>query len=114
VQLWPGYFTSINPNTSGIVLIADVAHKVLRTGTRQSVCVCVSAFLHLYVTCSADTVLDNMYEIMEANRHLREQAYREIVMSQLIGQIVLTRYNNRTYRIDDIAWYPLSLSLSVC
>ncbi len=33
VELWPGYFTSINPNQEGVMLIADVAHKVLRTGT---------------------------------------------------------------------------------
>jgi aubergine-like protein len=32
VQLWPGYFTSISPSQKGIMLIADVAHKVLRTG----------------------------------------------------------------------------------
>jgi len=32
VQLWPGYFASINPTEMGIALVADVAHKVLRTG----------------------------------------------------------------------------------
>ena len=32
IQLWPGYFTSISTNQKGIMLIADVAHKVLRTG----------------------------------------------------------------------------------
>jgi aubergine-like protein len=37
VQLWPGYFTSISPNQKGIVLIADVAHKVLRTGDHFNV-----------------------------------------------------------------------------
>ena len=25
-------------------------------------------------------------------------------MRQLVGTVVVTRYNNRTYRIDDIAW----------
>lgn len=32
VELWPGYFTSISPNEKGIMLVADVSHKVLRTG----------------------------------------------------------------------------------
>jgi len=77
VELWPGYFTSINPNQVGMMLIADVTHKVLRT----------------------DTVLDFMYEL-SSNRN----NWKEIVNSQMIGQIVLTRYNNRTYRVDDVMW----------
>jgi aubergine len=34
VQLWPGYFTAISPTHGGIVLVADVAHRILRTGTQ--------------------------------------------------------------------------------
>lgn len=79
VQLWPGYFTSISPNQKGIVLIADVAHKVLRT----------------------DTVLDFLIEAQATKR----QAFRSYVVEQLVGTIVITRYNNRTYRIDDIDWH---------
>lgn len=30
--------------------------------------------------------------------------YQDEVQRQLLGTIVLTRYNNKTYRIDDIAW----------
>lgn len=30
--------------------------------------------------------------------------YRECVEKDIIGTCVLTRYNNKTYRIDDIAW----------
>ena len=29
---------------------------------------------------------------------------------QLVGTIVLTRYNNKTYRIDDIAWDETPMS----
>ena len=25
-------------------------------------------------------------------------------MRQVVGTVVVTRYNNRTYRVDDIAW----------
>ncbi len=32
VELWPGFVTSVNINAKGIVLIAEIAHKVLRTG----------------------------------------------------------------------------------
>ena len=30
--------------------------------------------------------------------------FKEEAARKLIGAIVLTRYNNHTYRIDDIAW----------
>ena len=30
--------------------------------------------------------------------------YRTWVEKALLGAVVITRYNNRTYRIDDIAW----------
>ena len=30
--------------------------------------------------------------------------FKEEVAKQLIGAIVLTRYNNKTYRVEDIAW----------
>eukprot|EP01119_Soliformovum_irregulare_P019822 TRINITY_DN6354_c0_g1_i2.p1 TRINITY_DN6354_c0_g1~~TRINITY_DN6354_c0_g1_i2.p1 ORF type:complete len:792 (-),score=209.84 TRINITY_DN6354_c0_g1_i2:309-2684(-) len=78
VELWPGYFTAINPNDRGIALVADVAHKVLRT----------------------DTVLDFLHRL-QGTLH---RGWKDMVHQQLIGQIVLTRYNNRTYRIDDLAW----------
>eukprot|EP01099_Mayorella_cantabrigiensis_P000709 TRINITY_DN1311_c0_g2_i1.p1 TRINITY_DN1311_c0_g2~~TRINITY_DN1311_c0_g2_i1.p1 ORF type:complete len:848 (-),score=209.79 TRINITY_DN1311_c0_g2_i1:183-2726(-) len=80
LELWPGYITSINPNDTGIVLIADIAHKVLRT----------------------DTVLDYFYEVYNNQRN--QAAAEAMIREQLIGQIVLTRYNNRTYRIDAIDW----------
>lgn len=31
-------------------------------------------------------------------------SFRSLVEKNLLGSIVLTRYNNRTYRIDEIAW----------
>ena len=39
---------------------------------------------------------------VSAGRNMEK--FREEVFTQLIGNIVLTRYNNRTYRIDDIMW----------
>lgn len=31
-------------------------------------------------------------------------AFREAVFNSLCGNIVLTKYNNRTYKVDDILW----------
>lgn len=30
--------------------------------------------------------------------------FKDIIIRELIGLSVFTRYNNKTYRIDDIAW----------
>ena len=40
------------------------------------------------------------YELYSSNQH----RFQEEATRQLVGSVVLTRYNNRTYRIDDIAW----------
>jgi len=60
-------------------LCADVTHKVLR---QQS-------------------VLESLYEL---HAKVGEQRFYDLASKQLIGEIVLTRYNNKTYRIDDIDW----------
>ena len=40
------------------------------------------------------------YELYSKN----QDRFQDEATRQLVGTIVLTRYNNRTYRIDDIAW----------
>ena len=43
-----------------------------------------------------------MGNMMRNARNLEN--FREQVFNSLIGNVVLTRYNNKTYRIDDIMW----------
>eukprot|EP00064_Thunnus_orientalis_P007810 superscaffoldBa00000888_g7832 len=79
LTIWPGYTTTILQYESSIMLCTDVSHKVLRS----------------------ETVLDFMANL----RHqCGNQRFPEICAKELIGLIVLTKYNNKTYRIDDIAW----------
>lgn len=78
MQLWPGYVTVINRHEGGLMLVLDVSHRVMKT----------------------DTALDFLYELYHSNR----DKFREEAFKQLVGSVVLTRYNNRTYEIDDIAW----------
>lgn len=33
-----------------------------------------------------------------------QESFRDECTKEFIGSIVITRYNNRTYRIDDIEW----------
>ncbi|CAI5797278.1 Uncharacterized protein PODLI_1B036701 [Podarcis lilfordi] len=79
LMIWPGFTTSILQYETSIMLCTDVSHKVLRS----------------------ETVLDFMYSMYE---QVGEQRFREICAKELVGLIVLTRYNNKTYRVDDIDW----------
>ncbi|EHB01502.1 Piwi-like protein 1 [Heterocephalus glaber] len=77
--IWPGFTTSILQYENNIMLCTDVSHKVLRS----------------------ETVLDfmlNLYHQTEGHK------FQEQVAKELIGLIVLTKYNNKTYRVDDIDW----------
>jgi aubergine-like protein len=77
LEVWPGFITSILQYETNVMLMTEVSHKVLRT----------------------DTVLDIFYDLMR--RHSGPAFYEE-AKKNVIGQIVLTKYNNKTYRIDDV------------
>ncbi|GAB1290212.1 Piwi-like protein 1 [Apodemus speciosus] len=106
--IWPGFTTSILQYENNIMLCTDVSHKVLRS----------------------ETVLDFMFNLYQQTE---EHKFQEQVSKELIGLIVLTnrpssspfqhqtspglwecdlephvldahRYNNKTYRVDDIDW----------
>jgi len=78
LELWPGYETSIRQHENEVLLCCEVSHKILRT----------------------DTVLEQMQDVYKRDRANFRSGCEKI----LLGCIVMTRYNNRTYRIDDIAW----------
>ncbi|KAM4808124.1 piwi-like protein 1 [Rhinophrynus dorsalis] len=79
LTVWPGFTTSILQYENNVMLCIDVSHKVLRS----------------------ETVLDVMYNL---HSKCGPQNFHDACCKELIGQIVLTKYNNRTYRIDDINW----------
>ena len=47
---------------------------------------------------------DSALDLMKAAHQKDSQNFQRNVSRALIGQIVMTRYNNKTYRIDDILW----------
>uniref|UniRef100_A0A672UWR8 Piwi-like protein 1 n=1 Tax=Strigops habroptila TaxID=2489341 RepID=A0A672UWR8_STRHB len=79
LMVWPGFTSSILQYEESIMLCVDVSHKVLRS----------------------ETVLDFMYSLYY---QVEEQRFRDTCAKELIGLIVLTKYNNKTYRVDDIDW----------
>jgi len=80
LEIWPGYVTSIRQHEEQILLCCEISCKVLRT----------------------DTVLEQIEEIYK--RTTGGPSFKPSVEKALLGAIVITRYNNATYRIDEIAW----------
>ncbi|KAM6235125.1 piwi-like protein 2 [Porphyrio hochstetteri] len=78
LQIWPGYSVSIRKKDGGLFLLADSIHKVIRS----------------------DSVLDVMHSINKQS----VSSFRDECAKQLLGNTVITRYNNRTYCISDIDW----------
>ncbi|XP_070820400.1 piwi-like protein 2 [Chaetodon trifascialis] len=78
LQVWPGYSTCIKCTDGGLYLCVDVSHKVLRN----------------------DSVLDVMNVLYQQS----SENFQDECTKELVGSIVITRYNNRTYRIDAIEW----------
>ena len=81
LEVWPGYVTSIRQHEEKILLCCEVGNKVLRT----------------------DTVLDQITEVAKRTGN-NSSVFRSSVEKALLGCIVITRYNNKTYRIDEIDW----------
>jgi len=78
LSIWPGYVTAVDQYEGGLLLQCDVSHRVLRTETVRDV------LTMLRKKGAAD---------------LKSAAEKE-----LLGVSVLTKYNNLSYKIDDINW----------
>ncbi|XP_016062212.1 PREDICTED: piwi-like protein 4 isoform X1 [Miniopterus natalensis] len=79
LSLWPGFAISVSYFESKLLFSANVSYKVLRNET----------VLEFMTTLCYQTGMSGFTQMCE---------------KQLIGLIVLTRYNNKTYRVDDIDW----------
>ncbi|XP_071451849.1 piwi-like protein Siwi [Hetaerina americana] len=84
MQLWPGYITSIRQHEKEVMMCAEITHKVMRR----------------------DTVLDQLTEIYARNN----TDYQRVFKLHILGTIVLTEYNNKTYRVDDVDFNTTPLS----
>lgn len=78
LEVWPGYITAIDEFEDGLMLCCDASHRVLRN----------------------QTVLELMQDLENSNR----AQWKDEFVNLILGQSVLTRYNNKVYRIDDISF----------
>jgi len=74
LEIWPGFITAIDEYEGGIQMLCDASFRVLRT----------------------ETALDVIRALP------REENFRDRVVKELLKSVVLTRYNNKTYIVDDI------------
>lgn len=77
LEVWPGWLTSIQRLDGGLKLSIDASFRVLRL----------------------ETVRDILRDIKERSRG---SPFKEAAECALVGTIIMTRYNNRAYRIDGI------------
>lgn len=76
LEVWPGQVCKITELDDGLLLICEASHRVLRTST----------------------ALEMLRDI-----HKRDPMnFATNAKRQLINTVILTRYNNRPYRVDDI------------
>lgn len=77
LEIWPGYITSIRQHEEDILVCAEISHKIMRNET--------------------------IYNIIKSIR-TEHRDFKDKVEATLLGATVLTRYNNKTYRIDEITY----------
>lgn len=80
LTIWPGYVMACDEFDDGLMLVLDTSHRVL-----------------------FDTkVSDLLRRIEMSSRQHRSQNFKDMVQKSLLGAVVLTPYNNKTYTIHDI------------
>ncbi|KAF3427934.1 hypothetical protein E2986_02003 [Frieseomelitta varia] len=76
LELWPGYLTSIRQHESNILMCSEVIHKVMRQQT--------------------------LLDILRGCYNKYKDQYQPYFTERVVGLVVLTDYNNHTYRITDV------------
>ncbi|CAF1161007.1 unnamed protein product [Adineta ricciae] len=80
LTLFPGFMTNVNIYEGSLMINVDLSHKILnKTTVHQR--------------------LQDIFSQYQDVKYAQDTATKE-----LVGQIVLTTYNSRTYKIDEIAW----------
>ncbi|XP_025198064.1 piwi-like protein Ago3 [Melanaphis sacchari] len=86
LEIWPGYITTIDEFENGLYMCCEVSHRILRV----------------------QTVIQIMTDIMNSKDNKADS--KQEIMASLCGCTVITHYNRKTYRVDDVdfSMNPLS------
>nr|WOZ50369.1 piwi/Ago3-like protein [Sogatella furcifera] len=77
LEVWPGYVTAVENHEGGLLICCDVSSRVLRNVTAFKI----------------------IQDILNGGN---ASGYKELARAALIGNSVMTKYNNKLYRVDDI------------
>ncbi|CAB0010469.1 unnamed protein product [Nesidiocoris tenuis] len=84
MEIWPGYVTAIQEFEDGVMLCCDSSFRVLST----------------------QTVYELMEDLQYANeyngQHGATNSWKDSLIDAVVGQKVLTRYNNKIYTVSDV------------
>ena len=84
LELWPGFVTTLREHDYGLIYCVEITHKVIRT----------------------DSVWDFIRQVRADFEHRNGLDYvKEEVLRQLKGTIIMTKYNQKTYKVDNIFWH---------
>lgn len=78
IEVWPGIVTAINEHDGGILMVNNIIHKVVRLGTAH----------------------DLLQDLLRSDK----DRFQANARKELPGKVVMVKYNNKTYRIDDIVF----------
>lgn len=98
LEIWPGYIKSVDQLEGGVMLTLDVSHRVLATTPVLEVM--TDAY-----NSNPSTFKETAKKAL-IGEHLQTYFSESVVFISypLSGKMVITRYNNKTYRIDDIVF----------
>ncbi|KAL1501830.1 hypothetical protein ABEB36_007083 [Hypothenemus hampei] len=79
LEVYPGFAVAVDELEGGLMVCLDTQHRVLRT--------------------------QNAYELLiDIKQKMNPRVFKETAQKNILGSIVLTRYNHKTYIVDDILW----------
>lgn len=78
LEVLPGYAVAVDEYEGGLMLCLDTQHRVLRTLS--------------------------VLELLKEYRSIYKERFKQVASNHIIGSVILTKYNNKTYVIDEILW----------
>lgn len=100
LELWPGHIISVDELKDGLMLCMDVSFKLLNKKSVREL------LLEAYNLSKEGNFQQIVFIVHTQDIHiyLFVGDFRTKFEKAIIGAIVITNYNNKTYRVDEVLW----------